>query len=221
MKKTLHPFSITMVATMIFIPCIVTAANPELVASVRDNDVLSIVDVQKEVVMPSVVLQDETIVDPVLKVYGIHERLGADPDVIEEVIVPEEIHTQAELEKFMKMLVKKNQDLSLIVVTPNSISMTRSVKTKLFSVITVPGNETAEVISWGDGTSAVTITRPWWSALSSYDTSEVSISNDLFTRMKTISPLLFTDNLSANTKARIINEIKESFSKEEVNNNEL
>ncbi len=194
-------------------------ANPLLVASLRDNDILTKIDIEEDAQLPVPATTPLNQVygattSKVLEVSGVLERLSSSMSTFEEKpSSSEEITSQDELEKFTRALVRSNPKLSLVVVKENSVSVTRTVPTKLFWIFRTDGQETAEVISWGDGTSGVIISRPWWGMLSNYSTDEITVSHDIFSRMKNVPPELLTYSLSANTKARIISEIQKSFTK--------
>ncbi len=188
----------------------VEAANPLLVASIRDDAVLTLVDVELDVFFEDD--SPDQAESKKIQVYGVLERL--DPTNINAtatVTTVDQISSQQDLETFTKAVVRDNDTVSLVVVESDSVSVTRMVPAKLFWLFNIRGKETAEVISWGDGTSAVMVTRPWWGRFSDYGTNELEVSNSLFKKIRSLPPSVLTTELSANTKARIISEITETF----------
>ncbi len=214
MKKNFLLFSIGIFLS-IYSSSYASAGSPSLVASIRDDAILSIVDIEQEVIIQD---QNNTFgsiddqnLDPTLEVYGVLERLNNNIPTTNATNTPSEISSHTDLEKFTKSLVIKNENLALVTVTSNSIAITRTVPTKLLWIFSVDGQETAKVTSWGDGTAVVQVTRPWWGTLSLYGTDKASVSDNLLLKMKNVPSALLTANLSANTKARIITDIESVF----------
>lgn len=214
MKKIQHAYLFGIFIS-ILLASQVEAANPLLVASIRDDIALTLVDVESDVFFEddSPEQADNNLpISKKIQVYGVLERL--DPTNINgtaTVTAVDQISSQQDLETFTKAVARDNDTVSLVVIESDSVSVTRMVPAKLFWLFNIRGKETAEVISWGDGTSAVMVTRPWWGKFSDYGTNEQEVSNSLFKKIKNLPPSVLTTELSANTKARIISEIAETF----------
>lgn len=219
MKKIFYALQmITLVS--LYTPISLFAANPALVASIYDDSVtrvITISDIEPLGLAQNPLATNISNEDPhqVIEVNGVLERLGdekgegataSSSESSFEVITSEE-----DLANFIKLLVKQNVNLRSVSIQGDTISITREIPAKLFGVLNVPGEETAEVTSWGNGTSAVSVTRPWWSIFSQYATDSDLVTGNLYTRMKGVSPVLLTTSLSIDTKARIIKEIKAAF----------
>ena len=155
----------------------------------------------------------------VIEVSGVLERLDKKNNSLEVDSPPTVVTSEKDLVDYIKALVRNNLNFTLVSVKEDAVSITRETPTKLFGVLDISSQETAEVISWGDGTSAVSVTRPWWSVFTKYDTRRDVVTNNLYVRMKDVSPALLTTNLSASTKARLIQEIQAAFEDNNTENN--
>lgn len=124
---------------------------------------------------------------------------------IAQVTSGQDLHT------FVLSLVNKNKDITNVTTAEDRVSVTRNVPTKLFWFIPLTVKETASVISWGDGTNQVSVTRPWWNFFSKYETTTSSTTADIEFGIKNIPTGEFKAVLDATTKARIISEIEAAF----------
>lgn len=116
-----------------------------------------------------------------------------------------------DLHLFVQSIVNKNKDIASISSKEDRVSITRNVPTKLFWFIPLTTKETASVISWGDGTTQVSVTRPWWNFFSKYETTIASTTADIELGIKNIQVGEWKATLDASTKARIISEIQNAF----------
>lgn len=215
MKKIFYALQmITLVS--LYTPISLFAANPALVASIYDDSVTRVITISD--IEPLGLAQNPPVANisnesshQVIEVNGVLERLGDEKGEGTTASSSEVITSEEDLANFIKLLVKQNVNLRSVSIQGDTISITREIPAKLFGVLNVPGEETAEVTSWGNGTSAVSVTRPWWSIFSQYATDSDLVTGNLYTRMKGVSPVLLTTSLSIDTKARIIKEIKAAF----------
>lgn len=214
MKKILYYLPLGILISLLY-GADVFAANPGLVASIRGNDVLTLVDVEQEVVIPNnvIVSTGSKESSEALEVLGVLERLQNNNNLETLASTSDEVSSKEDLEKFTRAIVRRNPDVVSIIITDTSVTVTRTVPAKLLWTIAVDGKETTEVTSWGDGSPAVRVTRPWWGTLSDYSTNEISISSDIFRRMKAMSPNVFTTNFIPHVQAHIISEIISSLGK--------
>lgn len=121
------------------------------------------------------------------------------------------VHTGSDLHLFVQDLVHKNTDITIVKTKEDRVSVTRIVPARLFGFIPVSTKETAEVVSWGDGTEQVNVSRPWWNFFFKNEISTDTISADIEFKMKNIPSSEFKTTLDATTKARIISEIQAVF----------
>jgi hypothetical protein len=122
-----------------------------------------------------------------------------------------QVHSGQDLHTFIQSLVVKNKDITSVSTEEDRVSMTRVMPTKLFGFIPSHIKETVSVVSWGDGTNEVVVTRPWWNLFSKDEIAKDSVSADMESRMKNIPSGEFKTVLDATTKARIITEIESTF----------
>lgn len=215
MKKILFATNIIFVG-ILSTPLSLFAYNAALVASIHDDALTRVVTMADvaQVAYIKTYPTTPTFVGSSTKTFlvdGAFERLNQTAATVNGTQVSGEINSQEELEKYAKTVALDNSDIMLITVATDTISLTRVTPVKLFGVIQLSSPETVEVISWGDGTNAVQVTRPWWGMFSNDQADSQELSNNVYRRMKAISPLLFSPNLTAATKARIISEIQNAF----------
>lgn len=122
-----------------------------------------------------------------------------------------QVHSGNDLHTFVQSIVHKNSDITKVVTKDDRVSMTRNMPAKLFGFIPMSTNETAEVISWGDGTKQVSVNRPWWNIFLRNGTSTEIISSGIEFRIKDIPASEFKLIMDASTKARIIAGIEAVF----------
>jgi hypothetical protein len=223
MKKSVHIFYMTMLGTLATFSY-VSASNPAFVPGIREVEltnlqVLADVDPTSLFVYNNSPPQNVSVqdTDQVIEISGALERLEKISSSTEETFTLEKITSLEELRNYIKVLVRQNPNLTLVVVKSGEISLTRSTSEKLFGFFDVYQQETATVKNWGDGTSAVSVTKPWWSIFSkSY--SDDQIAEDLYLRIKTIPSSLFVPNPEVNTQARILTEIHGAFNENNLSN---
>ena len=223
MKKIFYVLQVATLGALLS-PGYLFAGNAALIAGVYDNEITRVVTISE--VRPEPQIKDSLFLDTsgentnlVIEVSGVLERLDKKNNSLEVDSPPTVVTSEKDLVDYIKALVRNNVNFTLVSVKEDAVSITRETPTKLFGVLDIAGRETAEVISWGDGTSAVSVTRPWWSVFSKYDTKRDLVTNNLYVRMKDVSPALLTTNLSASTKARLIQEIQAAFEDNSAKNN--
>lgn len=64
---------------------------------------------------------------------------------------------------YVYYLVDKNVDVDNVSIKSDRVSMTRNVPVEFFWFIPSTVKETATIISFGNGTEQVLVSRPWWS----------------------------------------------------------
>ncbi len=214
MKKIFYVLQVASLGALLS-PVYVFAGNAALIAGVYDDEIMRVVTISE--VRPEPQIKDSLFLDTsgensnlVIEVSGVLERLDKKNNP-EANSTPTRVTSEKDLVDYIKALVRNNVNFTLVSVKEDAVSITRETPTKLFGVLDISSQETAEVISWGDGTSAVSVTRPWWSVFTKYDTRRDVVTNNLYVRMKDVSPALLTTNLSASTKARLIQEIQAAF----------
>ena len=222
MKKIFYVFQIVTLGSL-FMPISLFAANAALIASIYNEAVTRVVTISD--IEPELLTQNTSItsrpaenVNLVIEVNGVLERLNNENGYIDISSTSQIITSEKDLVNFIKLLVRENLDLTLVSVKGDTVSITRETPAKLFGVLDVSGKETAEVTSWGNGTSAVSVKRPWWSIFSKYDTTSKVVTDSLYAGMKGVSPVLLTPNLNANTKAIILKEIQAAFDENDTKN---
>lgn len=216
-KKIIYVFQVTTLLAL-FAPASLFAANAALVANIYDDAVTRVVTISE--IEPGLLAENISTTNgpgeganQVIEVSGVLERLSSKNDDTNTEIAStsETITSEKDLVNFIKLLIRENINFTSVIVKGDTVSITRETPAKLFGVLDIPSQETAEVTSWGNGTSGVSVVRPWWSIFLKYNTDSKEVTNNLYVRMKEVSPVLLTTNLSANTKARIIKEIQAAF----------
>lgn len=122
-----------------------------------------------------------------------------------------QVHSGNDLHAFVQALIKNNHDIKDVTTKEASVSVTRTVPTKLFGFIPLSTKETAEIISWGNGTEQVNVSRSWWNIFSKDEVATDTISMDIESRIKNIPTSEFKATLDATTKARLIAGIEAAF----------
>lgn len=215
MKKTILVLQLALLDTLLY-SSFVSAANPALVPSVRDNALLSLsigvddnpVSVFVYSSSPTTTYTNEKNFE--LAVSGELERSKQQTRSLEALIATDEIVSNMDLENYIKTLVRNNPNINSVAISGNRITMTRTTSGMLFGLVTMRMEETAEVTNWGDGTSAVNVSRPWWGTFLTEYTDD-AVANNLYTRIKTIPSSLFVTTLDVNTQGRIVTEMDGAF----------
>jgi hypothetical protein len=193
-----------------------SAANATLVPSIHDEAYLGMsIMVDKNSVESLVQSYSPTTNNAIeelleLKVIGNQERSSLDSSTTLQTITLNDINSQVDLKNYIKLLVRNNPDIISVTVEGTSIVIVRNTTGKIFGLVPVPVEETASVMNWGDGTSAVRISRPWWNMFSgSYTDTE--ITKNLYTKIQKIPSSLFVNTLQVSTQGRIIGDIESTF----------
>lgn len=122
-----------------------------------------------------------------------------------------QVHTGNDFHLFVQSIVNENKNIESVSSQDDRVSVTRNVNTKLFGFIPSSIKETVLVVSWGDGTNQVTVSRPWWNFLSKDEVSASTTQAVIETRINNISTGQWKAILDAKTKAQIISEIQNAF----------
>jgi hypothetical protein len=130
-------------------------------------------------------------------------------------LTPEEINSQEDLKKYIKVLIMNNPDLTSVTVNGNTVTMERTISGKFLGLIAVPVQETAEVTNWGGGGSEVSVISPWWNIFSE-QYSDDQITEKLYIKIKTIPTTQFGVNLNTQTQGRILSEMDSTFNEHSV-----
>lgn len=121
------------------------------------------------------------------------------------------VRSPDDLKMYVYYLVDKNVDVDNVSIKSDRVSMTRSVPVQLFWFVPSTIKETATIISFGNGTEQVLVSRPWWSFFSQGKFTTSDISGDIEARIKSAPSGEFIAILSSATKAVMLSKIHESF----------
>lgn len=122
-----------------------------------------------------------------------------------------QVHTGNDFHLFVQSIVNENKNIESVSSQDDRVSVTRSINTKLFGFIPSSIKETVLVVSWGDGTNQVTISRPWWNFLSKDEITASTTQAVVESRINNIPAVEWKAILDATTRARIISEIRNAF----------
>ena len=141
---------------------------------------------------------------------GQNERANKDNDVVAST-TQINMTSQTDLENYSKTIVKNNDDFKTVEVADDRISITRVIPSKLFWIFSLPVEEKAEVISWGDQTNQISVNRSWWNIFSKNEISQGEVEDALRLKIKNIPLSQFTTTLDTKTKASILSNIGSTF----------
>lgn len=123
----------------------------------------------------------------------------------------QDVYTNNDLYIFSQSVARNNKEIVSVVSREDRVSVSRTVPTKLFWIIPTTTEETAEIISWGNGLSEVNVTRPWWVMFSTNTAISTTLSNDIEDKIESIPRSKFKIILDPSTKAELILVIQNAF----------
>lgn len=205
MKKTLITLQ-TLLVSITLTQCVVYAGDPRLTASLSGEDIP--VSIFFDPVTPEAA--STTATNQSFSLDGATERLEINQTLLRNS-TPTPILSLTDLKNFSKVLIYQNSDIKTILVEDDRVSITRIIPSKLFSLISLPVEETLTVISWGNQANQVVVSHSWWDMFSTREITEDAIADDLEARIKSLPAPLFTRVLTTEAKALILLEIQSIF----------
>lgn len=122
-----------------------------------------------------------------------------------------QVHSGLDLKSYVQFLVHQNKDIKEVITQEDSVLVSRRMDAKLFWLIPMSVTETVEVVSWGDGTKQVLVSRPWWDIFSKNQVGKGVIFSSVESKMNAMPISAFKTTLDPVTKALIISEIQAVF----------
>jgi hypothetical protein len=104
-----------------------------------------------------------------------------------------------------------NSDITSVSTTDNRVSITRAIPVKLFGFISATTTETATIISFGEGSKQIVVSRPFWNFFTTSVFTKDTVAGDIEANIKSIPDAEFSFLLSTTTKVLLLTKIRESF----------
>ncbi len=134
---------------------------------------------------------------------------SADLDV--SVSSPAQVSTEAELKSYTEAVSKNDASVEAVTASANNeVVVTFERSAKLFGFIPVTIKENVEVVVNEQGEESVSISKSWWSFLTSADLRSDELSTTLESKLNSRGSLSTEATLSASAKAQVVADIQAS-----------
>jgi len=133
-------------------------------------------------------------------------RLAGAPDLT--LTSDTQVTSSSDLDQYARSVAYSDPSVSAVSATDSTVAVTYARPARFLGIFPATLHETATVNANADGSSSVSVKKPWWSALSSSDAKSVDFQTSLQSRVDAIGAISPNGTINATSKARLITAIE-------------